>query len=105
MNTINILSSLKADGIEITSSCLNGEYKELCDLIGYDAVEKLYLQYYGGYISLPKKLLADEFVHSYIATCYNRGRNAKEMAREYDYTYSWIMKIVRTFKEQNKVQS
>ena len=95
MNTVNVLSSMKADGIRIGSHCLNGEYKELCDLIGYEAVEKLYIKYYEGYISLPKKLFVDEFVHSYIVTCYKQGRNAKEMAREFDYTYSWIMKLVR----------
>ena len=95
MNTVNILSSMKADGVEIDSHCLNGEYKELCNLIGYEAVEKLYIKYYGGYINLPKKLFEDAFVHGYIVTCYRQGRNAREMAREFDYTYSWVMKLVR----------
>ena len=98
MNTVNILSSMRADGVEITSPCLYGEYKELCDLIGYEAVEKLYIKYCGGYLSLPKKLLVDDFVHSYIVACYMGGRNAKEMARQFDYTYSWVMKIIRKSK-------
>ena len=98
MNTVNVLTSMKADGVTIDSHCLNGEYRELCELIGYEAVEKIYIKYYGGYITLPKKFLTDEFVHDYIVTCYNSGRKAKLMAREFDYTYSWIMKIVRRSK-------
>lgn len=63
INTVKILSHMKEDGIQLESDCLCGKYKEICDIIGYVAVEKLYLSYGGGYISLPKKLLADEFVH------------------------------------------
>ena len=95
MNTVNVLTAMKADGVEIDSHCLNEEYKVLCDLIGYEAVEKLYIKYYGGYISLPKKLFVDDFVHGYIVTCYKQGRDVREMAREFDYTYSWILKLVR----------
>ena len=99
MNTINVLSSMKADGVSLESHCLNGEYKELCELIGYEAVEKLFVKYYGGYIVMPKKFLTDEFVHNYIVTCYHRGRKAKEMARTFDYTYSWVCKIIRNSRE------
>ena len=101
IDTLKMLSSMKSDGIEIKSNCLCGEYKELCELIGYEAVEKIYLHYCGGYISLPKKLFADDFVHGYILTCYHNGRKAKEIAREYDYTYSWVMKIIRKDKSNN----
>ena len=101
INTLKMLESMKTDGIEIKSNCLCGEYKELCDLIGYEAVEKIYRHYCGGYISLPKKLFADDFVHGYIIACYHNGRKAKEIAREYDYTYSWVMKIIRRDKSNN----
>ena len=87
---------MKADGVRIESECLVGQYRDICDLIGYVAVEKLFLHYGGGYVSLPKKLLTDEFVHGYIVDCYKRGRKPKELAKDYDYTYSWILKIIRT---------
>ena len=90
---------MKADGIPINSSCLHGEYRVLCDMIGYEAVEKIYWEYYGRILSLPKKLLADEFVHSYITNCYENGKNARDMAREYDYTYSWVMKMIKASKD------
>ena len=99
IDTIKLLESMKSDGVVIDRSCLHGDYRELYDLVGYEAVEKIYMKYYGGYLSLPKKLLADEFVHSYISACYCKGRNAKEMAREFDYTYSWIMKVVKKVRE------
>jgi len=94
MDTIKVISSMKASGVEINSHSLNGEYRELCNLIGYEAVEKLYIKYCGGYINLPKKLLADEFVHGYIVTCYSNGYKAKDLAKELDYTYSWVRKII-----------
>ena len=90
---------MKDDDIQITSDYLCGQYRELCEIIGFVAVEKLYLHFGGGYISLPKKLLADEFVHGYIVDCYKRGRKPKEIARDYDYTYSWILKIIRNHRE------
>ena len=46
---------MKEDGIQLESDCLCGKYKEICDIIGYVAVEKLYLSYGGGYISLPTR--------------------------------------------------
>ena len=92
---------MKANGVKIEGQNLQSAYKELCDLIGYEAVEKLYLRYRGGYISLPKKFFIDEFVHSYIVTRYINGNNANEMAREYDFTYSWIMKLVRKARVNN----
>jgi|GEM_PF-296744 len=102
IDTMKILESMKADGVKIESHCLNGEYQKLCNLLGYEAVEKLYLHYYGGYLNLPKKLFVDDFVHSYIVRCYRNGRDAKEMAREYGYTYSWVMKLVRRARVNNK---
>ena len=98
MNTVNILTSMKADGLRIEKNCLNEQYKELYDFIGYEAMEKLYLRFNGGYLSLPKKLFRDDFVHGYIVSCYKQGRNVNEMARQFDYTYSWIMKLVRKAK-------
>lgn len=95
MDTLKIVSSAKADGKIIDSECLYGEYITLCSLIGFEAVEKLYTVYCGGYISLPKKLLADDFVHGYIVECYYNGKKPKELAKEFDYTYGWIMRLIR----------
>ena len=95
IDTLKLLSSMRADGIRIDSHCLNGEYKDLCNLLGFEAVEKIFVHYYGGYISFPKKLFMDDFVHDYIVTCFCNGRKPREIAREYDYTYSWVMKIIR----------
>jgi len=95
IDTVKILESMKSEGVQIESNCLNGEYQTLCNLIGLEAVEKIYLHYGGGYISLPKKLFLDEFVHGYIVTCYRNGRDARGLAREFDYTYSWVLKLIR----------
>ena len=82
----------------LKSSCFNGSYKELVDLIGHDNTLILYENYAGQYLSLPKKLIAEEYLHKLILSEYD-GTNAKKLARKYGYTYSWIQKILKKLKE------
>jgi len=96
LDTVKLLKALKADNIEVESHCLRGDYKTLCELIGYEGVEKIYLHYLGsGYINVTKKLFVDSFVHNYIVTCYHKGRTPENLAREFDYSYSHVMKLIR----------
>ena len=76
------------------NSCFNGCYQDLIDLIGHEHTLLLYETYAGQYLSLPKKLLSDEYIHALIKKEYD-GKNAKELARKYKYTYSWLMKILK----------
>jgi len=102
MDTLKLLNSLKADGVKVDSNCLRGDYKTLCELIGYEAVEKIYIYFRGsGYIKLSKKLFDDSFVHKYIVTRYHNGHAAEDLAREYDYTYSHVMKLIRRAKSRH----
>lgn len=58
--------------------------------------------YSGQLVSLPKKLLADHYVHDEIFREYN-GTNALALAKKYGYTVSWIRKVVKSKKlEQNE---
>jgi len=95
IDSVRLLSSIKDDGFKVESQDLFGEYKELCDLIGYEAVEKIYLKYSGGYVSLPQKFLSDEFIRHYIVTCCGNGRTISEMARKCGYSYSWVLRLTK----------
>ncbi len=86
------------DVSELDVSCFNGCYRDLVELIGHDNTLILYRAYAGQYVSFPKKLLADSFVHEQIIKEYN-SVNAKELARKYGYTYSWIMKLIKKLKD------
>ena len=79
---------------ELDSSCYNGSYKEFVELIGHEHTLILHKSFAGQYVTFPKKLLADTYIHELILTEYN-GANAKELARKYNYTYSWIMKLIK----------
>lgn len=101
IDTSRFLIILKNNKDLINCNCFNGEYKKLVALIGIEAVEKINLEYGGGYLSLPKKLLSDEFVYQCILNEYD-GTNARELAKSLDCTYSWILKII---KRKNKEKS
>jgi len=86
-------------GIETTyrtldCTCFNGCYCELIELIGHENTIKIYKRYSGQYLTFPKKLLTDEYVHTMLLSEYD-GRNGKSLARKYGYTYSWVMKMIK----------
>lgn len=87
------------DTKKLKSSCFNGSYKELIELIGHDHTIILYENYAGQYLSLPKKLIAEEYLHRLILEEYD-GTNAKKLARKYGYTYSWIQKLLKKLREK-----
>lgn len=75
-------------------SCFNGAYKEFVELIGYKNTLCVYDYFAGQYVTFPKRLLSEKFLHKQIIKEFD-GTNAKELARKYDYSYSWIMKILK----------
>lgn len=82
----------------LDSSKFNGVYKELIDLIGHESTLQLYDYFKGQYVTFPKRLLSEEYLHKQIVEEYN-GQNARQLARKYDYSYSWIMKILKRYSE------
>ncbi len=94
IDTSRILDDLIIKANEQSYHCLNGIYKKLAELIGFEATVKLHSEFGGGYLSLPKKLLSDEYVYQCILKEYN-GTNAREIAKSLDCTYSWILKIIK----------
>lgn len=78
----------------------NGIYQELLELIGYENTIILHKYYAGQYITFPKRLLKESYLHQRIIDEYD-GTNARELARKYDYSYSWIMKILKKSKNED----
>ncbi len=78
---------------EINVNGLNDVYKDLCDLIGVDNMQKLYAQYKGFQISFPTRLYSKEYVREVVKREYN-GSNTKALARKLGYSERWIRKIV-----------
>lgn len=79
----------------LDSSSFSGVYKDLIELIGHQNTLILHSYFAGQYVTFPKKLLSEEYLHQQICLEYD-GKNAKQLARKYDYSYSWIMKMLKS---------
>ena len=80
------------------SKHFNSIYQELIEVIGYESKIKLHEYYAGQYITFPKRILKESYIHQRIVEEYD-GTNARELARRFNYSYSWIMKILQKHKE------
>lgn len=76
---------------------LNEVYAELVTLIGYENTMVLYDYYAGQYISFPKRIYKETYIYQRILSEYD-GENANYLARKYNYSYSWIMKILKKYR-------
>ena len=79
---------------------LNEIYAELSDLIGYENAIKVYEQYKGQQINFPGNLYDKTAVKEMIKEQYN-GKNAKELARQYNYPERWVRMIVKQKKQKH----
>lgn len=85
----------------LDSSCFNGVYKEFIDLIGHQNTLIVHSYFAGQYVTFPKKILSEKYLHQQILLEYDGG-NAKQLARKYDYSYSWVMKILKSRLDYNE---
>src|SRR5699024_10204806 len=72
-------------------------YRESIETVGYENMIKLHEYYAGQYITLTKRVLKESYIHQRIVEEYD-GANARKLARKYKYSYSWIMKILKKYK-------
>ena len=91
------LKNIEVMCLTLESTCFNGCYCELVEMLGHENMLKLYRKYAGQYLTFPMKLLTDDYVHEMLLAEYN-GRNGKDLARKYGYTYSWVMKMIKASK-------
>ena len=84
---------LTEKGEQADISGLNDVYRELCDLVGYENMLKLYKQYKGFQVNFPTRLYSKDYVREVLKKEYN-GSNTKELARRLGYSERWIRKIV-----------
>lgn len=84
---------LTEKGGQADISGLNDVYRELCDLVGYENMLKLYAQYKGFQVNFPTRLYSKDYVRTVVKKEYN-GSNTKALARKLGYSERWIRKIV-----------
>lgn len=81
----------------LDNTCFNGAYKEFVELIGHQNTLLVHNYFAGQYVTFPKRLLSEQYLHDQIVSEYD-GQNAKELARKYGYSYSWVMKVLKRRK-------
>lgn len=79
---------------QIKCEYLNGAYNELANLLGIEAVLKIYNTYRGQQLTLPVQLFSKEFIARQIVEEYD-GYNIKRLATKFGYSEKWIRKILK----------
>lgn len=64
-------------------------------MIGHKNTLLVHDYFAGQYVTFPKKLLSETYLHHQILSEYD-GSNAKDLARKYGYSYSWVRKILKS---------
>lgn len=93
------LLSIDSKNIEIEH--LNGIYCDLADLLGTDAVLKIYEMYRGQQMTLPVQLFNKEYILCRITGEFN-GYNIKQLATKFGYSEKWVRKILKDYKEKTE---
>ena len=82
------------DPSKIKGEYLNGAYNELANLLGIEAVLKIYNTYRGQQLTLPVQLFSKDFIIRQIVEEYD-GYNIKQLATKFGYSEKWIRKILK----------
>jgi len=98
----SVYQAFGVDGSE--AEALNDSYLELFELIGRDAMLKLYTYFHGGKIDCPMKLYRPEYVADLAKQTTNRRERAK-IARAAGYTVKFIENELRKRREEEEVET
>lgn len=80
--------------IQFEANDLMGVYSEIAELIGVEQTRQIYEHLKGQQITFPQKFISSDALFRIVREQYN-GSNAKQLARELNYTERYIRKIVQ----------
>ena len=101
MNEEAIYEALQVDGNE--DEALNDSYFELFELIGRDAMLKLFKHFRGDKIDCPMRLFRPEYIADMAKQAEDRRERAK-IARAGGYTVKFIEGLLRKRKEEAETE-
>ena len=99
INEEAVYKAFNVDGNE--SEALNDSYLELFELIGRDAMLKLFKYFRGDKIDCPMKLYRPEFIADLAKQTTDRRERAK-IARAGGYTVKFIESVLRKRRNENE---
>lgn len=77
-----------------------GIYQEMTELIGEQAINKLYQNFRGQQIVFPMRLYNKEYVVKELLERYD-GANLKQLALEFGYTERYLRTLIKQSKDQS----
>ncbi len=80
--------------MEQETQLYNSVYKEISELIGLDAMLKLYLRFKGQQVTFPVRLYNPQQIQRSIAREFD-GSNVTQLAQKYDYSERTIRRMIR----------
>ncbi len=86
--------------METEKELYNDIYKELNDLVGLDAMLKIYLQFKGQQITFPVRLYNPRSIQRNVIREFD-GTNVKELASKYGYSEQTIRRMIRDSVEED----
>lgn len=98
MNEEAIYKALEVDGNE--ANALNDSYLELFELIGRDAMLKLFKHFHGDKINCPMRLYRPEYIAD-MAKQFDDRRERAKIARAGGYSAKFIEGLLRKRKEED----
>lgn len=71
----------------------NDIYKEIAEIVGLDAMLKIYLRFKGQQITFPMRLYNPQMIQQNVVKEYD-GTNISELAKKYDYSEKSIRRMI-----------
>lgn len=78
----------------VDQGALHPFYEEVNDLIGTEAMLKLFTAYRGMQLTIPAHLYDRKRAAQRVRQRYD-GHNARDLARQYGYSQRWVVKVIR----------
>lgn len=79
---------------QIDIKALHPFYQRLNELVGTDAMLKIFQAYRGMQLTVPTHLYDRQRAAQQVIAKYN-GRNTQALARQYGYSQRWVVKVIR----------
>ena len=92
---------VEVDEMKKETELYNSIYKELSELVGLDAMLKIYLRFKGQQVTFPVRLYNPQMIQQSVIKEYD-GTNIAELAQKYDYSEKTIRRMIRDSVEDTE---
>jgi len=79
---------------QVDVGALHSFYRNISELVGVDAMMKVFDQYRGTQVVIPNHLYDRQLAAKHVAARYD-GHNSRDLARLYGYSQRWVIKAVK----------